>query len=221
MMKSVLGALALSSALLALPASAAIEFDFTGGNLGANGQYDGTYSATVGGLTVSVFAGIYGSNAGPDFIVDANCADGGCGAFDRVVQKTASGLGIDDPAGFPDTDGPDVDGSVGNDLITFVFNKVVKFSSALFSQVDGNDDFDIFVDGALVAEDVGIAGNNPYDLSSFIPSSGTSISFGADGTFDNFRVASITVSPVPLPAASLLLLTALGGAAMAYRRRRA
>lgn len=202
-------------------ASAATVVDFQNGNNGSNGLYDGTYSVTIDGLTVFVTAGRYSSSGGPDTIIDSDCSDGGCGTLgDREVRKSNSGLGVDDPAGFPNTDGGDIDGFLGNDLITFTFNTIVNFDEVFFRNVDSNDDFDIFIDGLLVSEDVGIAGSNPFDLSTFIPSSGMSISFGADGSFDNYRVGSLTVAAVPIPAAGLLLLTGLGGLAAMQRRRK-
>lgn len=47
--------------------------------------------------------------------------------------------------------------------------------------------------------------------------------FGVDGTssFDGFDVSGVAVAPVPLPAGGLLLVTALGGLALARRRKNA
>ncbi len=206
--------------LMAVPAMAATTtFDFRNGGLLGNGSYDGNYAATVDQLTVSVTAGRYRAPAGApnDSIIDSDCSDGGCGYFgDRYVRQVNSGIGI---AGR--FDGSSIDGNYGNDLITFAFDRVIDFTRVVFTGVDWNDRFDVFVDGNLVQEEIRIAGNNPFSLASLAISSGQSISFGADGRFDNFRVGAIQVSSVPLPAGALLLLSGLFGLGVMRRRRAA
>lgn len=196
-------------ASMAVPAAAA-TFGFQRGSLGANGAYNGTYSASVDGVTLNATAGRYGN----DTIIDTDCSNGGCGYLFRQVRKSNSGMGV---SGF--FDGSSIDGNFGNDLLTFTFDRVVDFGQILFSGVDANDDFDVFVDGALVLADVNIAQANPFDLSSLLPATGSSISFGADGRFDNFRIAAISVSAVPLPASALLLLAGVGGLGAMRRRK--
>ena len=203
-MKALFAAASLS--LCALPAAAAVTFDFRNG---ANERMP-ALEATVDGLGVAVTAGLYdGSTLQPDCAPGNGCAD------DRIVNKRNPGLGADDPNGGGNTDQGVIDGRDLNDLLTFTFGRMVTFGSVLFTQASGNDEVDIFVDGILVALNTEASGG-PVDLSAF---TGTSISFGADEDNDNFRVGAITVTPIPLPAAALALLTALGAAAATYRRR--
>ena len=219
-----------AAGLLSTAASAA-TFDFTGYSDG--GQEELTQ--TVDGISVSVTAGVYGDDGSAFFVPDWDGLSGfGLTLGDLVVSTQDgsgffsgdSGIGVA-LASIP-TAGPDVGGAI--DLLTFTFDRVVEFSSIGFGNVDGDDDVDIFVDGQLVApSDRNIASSgNPLDLTGL---TGTSLSVGADDLFllfvdhtptDNFNVQSLTVSAVvPLPAAGLLLIGAMGGFAALRRKRSA
>lgn len=191
---------------LAAGSASAVTFDFTGGKLGANGT-TASRTATVDGLGVTVTAGTY-------FFDSIKSID------DQLVTKSSTGLGVEcAKLGFlcpNEIDGP-------FDLLTLTFDKEVFFDHATFTEVDKDDDFDLFVDGALVASDINIQAMNPYLFASGLR--GFSISFGADrGTLtnlkeDDFRLGAVSVVPVPLPAALPMLALALGALGVASRRR--
>ena len=194
----------------ALPASAA-TFDFRDGNLTPNGVYPSpTASISVDGIGVFASAGTYASDAITE--VDSPGAS---------VSKSDNGLGVVRLFQPPEIDG----GVFVNDLLTLTFDQPVFFESLVFTETDGDDDFDLFIDGAIFASEVGIGGANPFTYLFATGVSGTSISIGADaGTFNNldeddFRLGAVTVAPVPVPAALPLMAAGLGALLVVSRRR--
>lgn len=216
--------------LLAGSATAAVTFSFDEGANGAVGKYNqnagNMFSATVDGLTMQVFTGLYETEGG--FSTDIDCADGSCGADRRILRKADNGLGVQgkaDPIG-------DIDGESGNDLMSFVFDVPVILKSVVFRKVDADDRVDLVVDGVLTQDEVDIHGFTPF--TDFGDVLGSIFGFGADDDTDAFRIASLVVektggttgddvglAPAPLPAAGILLLGALGGLGYAARRRKA
>jgi hypothetical protein len=189
----------LAAATLAIVggSASAATINFTGSSSGSPSK-----SFTVSGITAVATA----FRAGPMGILQ----------FAGNVTQNGSGLGV---ASFPDTSG-DIDGFGLNDFLVLTFDQLVNFSIATFGAVDDNDDWDVFVDNGSgsflqVAFDSPV---NPFDFNDGIVKR---IAFGADGATDNFRLTSVEVSAVPLPAAGWLLLAGVGGLVVLRRKRKA
>ncbi|MEM7061284.1 MAG: VPLPA-CTERM sorting domain-containing protein [Pseudomonadota bacterium] len=181
----------------AAPAANAVSFDLTG-----SGNFS-SYDLTSGGLTLTVspasFIDLTNTIIGPD--------------GNDVVTRRSGGTGID--RGF--LDGGQIDGRLGNDLLVLTFDQKVVFNSVTFGAVDGNDDFDLAIDGIFVLEDINIAASNPFLFAA--GTMGTVLGIGADGLNDDFRVKAIDVTAIPLPAGFLLLLSGMGAIAFVGRRK--
>lgn len=203
-MRTILTAAAVAVFCCAQSASA-VTVDFRNGLNGANGSYEDPVLNLGAGLSMTISAGVYAF----DTIIDTD-VDG----FGNLrVSKTDAGLGV--VLGFLPNLGPDLNAP---DLLTFTFSRSVYFNSVLFGNVDSDDDFDLFVDGSLTLNEVGITGANPAALGGL---EGTQFSFGADGLAvpDDFTIATIDVQPVPVPAGLALGLTGLAGLVGLRRRR--
>ena len=126
-------------------------------------------------------------------------------------------------------DNHEVDGGYKNEVLVFDFDQTVQLVSAVFSYVDGNDEFDFFLDlgmdGTLdrIASSVDIPSDRSFE---FYPYNifGDVFGIGASGKYDNWKLKAITVSKhipeVPVPAALPLFLAGLGAIGWAKRRRK-
>ena len=170
-------------------------------------SYDYTGSATnPGGPALS--CGVGG-------IFNANCS----------VTYNNAGLGID---GNPDLQPGTVDGipNGSSETLRFDFGFDRVWDELTFGLWDGDDD--VTLSWASGSTSYGPGGASTVSLggvvSSFleVTASGDFWSF-TDGLIgnDQFTVAELTVSSVPLPAGGLLMLTALGGVAALRRKRKA
>lgn len=129
------------------------------------------------------------------------------------VRDSIEGIGI---AGFesPDIDGPDT-GIFALDPVaeslTVSFSEAVTINSITFGNWDNNDD--VTFSGLTLTsfgDNSGVAAINEL-VSSF--------SLSAEGSNDDFRLKSITVSAVPIPAAAWLFGSALIGMVGLRRKR--
>ena len=184
--------------------SSVIDFDFTGHNLSDRSAI----SYGVDGVSVTVRAGTFSN---------ANLSDINYGS--RRVDIDHNGLGADS---FWDSD--TIDGSFGNDVLVFSFSDSVSINTIGFSEVDGNDDFAFGTvtgnsfDRVVNFQDV-LTSTDVSVFASDIERTGFVFGIGAIGFGDNFRITSLNVTSVPLPAAGLLLLAALSLTAGFGRRR--
>ena len=183
--------------------AAAATFNFTGSNPFPTSELN----FSVDGINLSVTAGTFSSSSNPSNINFSS----------RLVDQDPDGLGAD--ASF---DSDQVDGSGGNDVLVFSFARDVRIDQITFGNVDGNDDFAYgTVDGAAFTrlasfQDV----VNPFNLSLILGDNAFGI--GAIGSNDNFTITSLTVTPVPLPAALPLFAGGLGlMGLLGWRRRQA
>lgn len=180
-------------------ATVSLSFDFTG--LAGFGQ---TYSQTIGGV---------------DLVVDGARFNGATGAVfgNSVVTWRPAGLGA--RSGSADTRGT-LDGNGFNEILSFMFSRVVKIEQITFAAIERLSRAEYFVDGGFV----GAAGVTPLADLSGAGYLTDVFGIGARTEASSFRIASLTVSyddlaPVPLPAGGLLLLAGLG--MMVVLRRRA
>lgn len=181
------------------------------------------FASVAHSATTFNFGGATGTTASKTFTADGitvvatgvRAGPFGLFQFSGNVTQTADGLGV---GSFPDTSG-EIDGFILRDALILTFDQLVKLTEAAFGDVQRNDDWDIYIDNgsgsfSQLADD---STDNPFQFGDSLVKR---IAFGADGLDDDFRVKSLTVSAVPLPAGGLLLIGAVGGLAALRRRRK-
>lgn len=152
-------------------------------------------------------------------------ADGSIGE-QKAIGRWFGGLGVQSARGDQHT----VDSNGADEVVKFAFNMAVKIEKVWFTYVDWNDDFAFSVLAGNTVQsyypNLDIAGLG-IGVYSFVGSYVSNMfGIGASGSGDSFKIAAVQVSyddiaPIPLPAAGWLLLAALGGLALAGRRKAA
>lgn len=187
------GALVLSG----LAADAAtVTFDFTGHT--AKGH---SLSFSNGALDLLVVAGHF------------NPVTGAVRGGGKVIQAT-SGLG---EKSRDSGDSRKLDGKGSKELLTFSFSSNVKIESVTFRRIGKDSQVTGFVDGVML----GHALVRRFMDVSALDLISDNFGIGAGDRKSAFRIASITVSTVPLPAGGLLLGSALVGLSRLRRKRNA
>jgi len=132
------------------------------------------------------------------------------------VSLTGSGLGV--RGGFIDTQPGQLDGFGGTESITISFAHEVVWTNIRFSRWDRNDNAFLEADGGV---SVNYGGNNPSLALPGVVSRQLTITAIQSLPTDDFRIHSIEIAPIPLPAAGGFLLAALGGLAFLRSRKKA
>lgn len=171
---------------------AATTFDFTNGN---RAETTGALNYSVDGINLAVSAGRYYNPFGS--------APLGVYDYGDIGQSNGNGLYMRNGYG----DDHQIDGDGRNEVAIFQFDRNVTLESVSFTYFSDNDDFAFFFDVGddgslnLINGDIDA---NPLDAYSFAGAyllNGDLFGIGAIGDNDDFKLASVTVSAVPLPAA--------------------
>lgn len=189
--------------------AAPVTFDFTGGH----GSIHSSLTFAEGGLTVKVVPLVYDDQ----YHLDGQPSS---------LGHWSTGLGVRDRN---DADHR-VDGSGDNNAIAFAFGEEVTLLGATFSYADVNDHVEVFLldgtRGPNLRRGLGFEGRGSdwfnvaaVDFSGDMLTSDL-FALGATDRHDEWKLSAITVdvAAVPVPAAGVLLLAALGGLAATRRR---
>jgi hypothetical protein len=177
---AVIGALALGGTAAG---AATVTFDFTGGPARAP-----TMGFSAGGLDLLVSADHFSPATG--------LLTGG-----GKVTQTAQGLG--ERSG--KNDSSKLDGNGRSEILLFAFSSKVVVQNVVFALIGQGSEGVGFADGTML----GSAAVLPFmDVSAFQLTS-DNLGIGAATGASAFRIASITVTSVPLPAGGALLASAL------------
>lgn len=191
----------------AFSANAAV-FDFAALADGLDGGSEGVWSSVIGGGWTQGGVTVWASAAGTDdaYLDSGNAGLGVCSVWDKAGQCTPG-----------DDDNVDYTMADGYETLQLRFSNSVEITEivlrdSIHNEYVLNDDIWFNGDNAWGLYTVGIDGTDVFGSGSF-----WSFEVGSDPS-SQFYISSITVAVVPLPAGGLMLLTALGGIAVAKRR---
>jgi len=196
MFKKTIVALAATAILSvsAIAAQAATTFDFR-----SDRSLTASFNMSVDGIDLTVNAGKF-TNAGSVSLSG------------QVFSNSTNGLGLKRNSNDPG----DIDGRNGNDVAIFDFGQKVKFESIVFTRWEGNDEYSFFVGDPLSKINYNFEANTDLSAANYI---NMLFGVGAKDNNDEFRIASISVTAVPLPSSVLLFGGALLGMGWLSRRK--
>ncbi len=188
-------------------AASAVPVTFDFGNTQSSNVSSLTFSS--GGFTLTATAISTDGTATPNGTALVNSTN--------YLTPNEGGLGVHSTA---DTN-HEIDGGVEfKDLLFLTFNQAVEVLNMTFARVDadyGGDTAYITVDGSSQGLFNLVGADHPSSLA--LNLKGTVFGIGALGTTDNFKLRSVTVSPVPIPPAIALLGSGILGLVALGRRR--
>jgi hypothetical protein len=216
-------AAALSIALMGASATSAATFDFV--SMADVGSDDNFIGAREDNFSVLFPAGI--TIDGITLIASGTNVSGA--TADAFFDKGSAGLGVCSSLSCSTQDGGDAGTDTSDDnvtlgeTLTLNFGKIVNITDIFFNnsdhppltgQVGLNGGLLTIAGGLVTSGQALLSGSQVYNFSFF--DSGSN-----DPKENQFYIASVTVSPVPLPAGMVLLLTGFGALGVARRRKTA
>lgn len=183
--------------LIGTAAQAATTFDFTNGS---RSQTSGTLNYSADGINLAVSSARYYNPSGSRPL--------GAHDYGDIGQSNGNGLYIQ----WGSNDNThQIDGSGKDEVALFQFSQDVKLESVSFNYNSSHDQFAFFFDnngdgklynnqGDLINSSLNANPTDTYAFLGALLKTGDLFGIGAIASNDDFKIASITVSAVPLPA---------------------